>query len=66
MRSRDKVQNICKDDEHGISYVVVPNIINTDVGFQLMFGRMPSRVQADIKPIRETESFRPADYSDRF
>ena len=62
MRSRDKVQNICKQDEHGISYVVVPKVINTDVGFQLMFGRMPTKEQRNTNPIRNQENFTVADY----
>ena len=66
MRSREKVQNICKEDEHGISYVVVPKIINTDVGFQLMFGRMPTKEQANMNPIRNQENFRVADYFENY
>jgi hypothetical protein len=66
MRSRDKVQNICKEDEHGISYVVVPKIINTDVGFQLMFGRMPTKEQRNMNPIRNQESFRAVDYFENY
>lgn len=56
------VQNICKDDKDGISYVVVPKIINTDVSFQLMFGRMVSKEQANTRPIRDCESVSVADY----
>lgn len=56
------IQNICKDDKDGISYVVVPKIINTDVGFQLMFGRMTSKDPVKTKPIRDTESVSVADY----
>jgi len=33
------VQNICKEGKDGLTYVVVPKIINTDVSFQLMFGK---------------------------
>jgi len=56
------IQNICKDDKDGISYVVVPKIINSDVGFQLMFGRMTSKDPVKTKPIRDTESISVADY----
>lgn len=66
MRSRDKVQNICKEDEHGISYVVVPKMINTDVGFQLMFGRMPTKEQRNMNPVRNQESFRVVDYFENY
>ncbi len=33
------VQNICKEGKDGLTCIVLPKIINTDVGFQLMFGR---------------------------
>ena len=62
MNRKERVQNICKEDEHGISYVVVPKIINTDVGFQLMFGRMPTKEPVSMKPIRNQENFRAVDY----
>ncbi len=56
------IQNICKDDKDGISYVVVPKIINSDVGFQLMFGRMLSKEPVNNKPVRDTENIKVADY----
>ena len=56
------IQNICKDDKDGISYVVVPKIINSDVGFQLMFGRMLSKEPVNNKPVRDTESIKVTDY----
>ncbi len=56
------IQNICKDDEHGISYVVVPKTINSDVGFQLMFGRMISKDAVTTRPIRDTASIKITDH----
>lgn len=60
------VQNICKDDKDGISYVVLPKIINSDVSFQLMFGRMVSKEPVNTKPVRDTESIRVADYYENY
>ena len=56
------IQNICKDDKDGISYVVVPKIINSDVGFQLYFGKMEVRESKNIKPVRNEESIKVADH----
>ena len=56
------IQNICKDDKDGISYVVVPKVINPDVGFQLMFGRMLAKDPVSTRPIRDSESIKITDH----
>jgi|TARA_B110000908_G_scaffold3025_1_gene4160 hypothetical protein len=56
------IQNICKDDKDGISYVVVPKIINSDVGFQLMFGRLLPKEPVSVRPIRNEESIKVSDH----
>ena len=56
------VQNIVVEDENGLSKVVVPKIIKSDVGFQLYFGKMEARESKNIKPVRNEENIRVADY----
>lgn len=56
------VQNIVVEDENGMSKVVVPKIINSDVGFQLYFGKMEARESESTKPIRNESSVKVADH----
>ena len=45
-----------------MSKVVVPKIINSDVGFQLYFGKMEARESESTKPVRNEESIKVADH----
>ena len=56
------VQNIVKENEQLASKIVVPKIINSDVAFQLYFGKMEVREAVSTKPIRNESSVKVADH----
>ena len=56
------VQNIVKENEQLASKIVVPKIINSDVAFQLYFGKMEARESISTKVTRNEESIRVSDH----
>jgi hypothetical protein len=56
------VQNIVVEDKNALSKVVIPKIINSDVGFQLYFGKMETRESISTKVTRNEESIRVSDH----
>lgn len=56
------VQNIVKENEQLASKIVVPKIINSDVAFQLYFGKMEVRETISTKVTRNEESIRVSDH----
>ncbi len=56
------LQNIVKENEELVSRIVVPKIINTDIAFQLYFGKMEARESVSTKATRNEESIRVSDH----